>query len=86
MGIASQFKSQKGIFLHRQLRAHPKSVLIMDFVKLWAGLFCQQCSGQHEHSRDNYIKWNLLIMEFTIWDSTLGCSVPLCVTLVFLNY
>ena len=50
MGIASQFKSQKGIFLHRQLRAHPKSVLIMDFVKLWAGLFCQQCSGQHEHS------------------------------------
>ena len=50
MGIASQFKSQKGIFLHRQLRAHPKSVLIMDFVKLWAGLCCQQCSGQHEHS------------------------------------
>ena len=46
MGIASQFKSQKGIFLHRQLRAHPKSVLIMDFVKLWAGIFCQQCSGQ----------------------------------------
>ena len=36
--------------------------------------------------RDNYIKWNLLIMEFTIWDSTFGYSVPLCVTLVFLNY
>ena len=25
-------------------------------------------------------------MEFTIWDSTLGCSVPLCVSKVSLKY
>ena len=46
----------------------------------------QETNPFHYLNRDNYIKWNLLIMEFTIWDSTFGYSVPLCVTLVFLNY
>ena len=54
--------------------------------KYWGGLSFYYQLFLLSLVRDYYIKWNLLIMEFTIWDSTLGCSVPLYVTLVFINY